>query len=291
MKCLTTLAGLVMIGFTLAPLCATAVAEERVAQTADHAKPQQDVPPTPIALPSAPPLQREVKPGPADRAIVTPTLLYKPPLGLGAPSGLVAGASRGTSVCGTGRPEDHNAEFLLSVLAPTDHAGLTIHEQPSLYWYLSAATNCRIEVTLTNDRSIAPLLELSSPPPIRQGVQRVQLADHGVRLAPGVQYQWTVALVPDPEHRSKDIIAEGWITRIAPTEMLQTQIAQAQKVEVAALYAEAGMWYDAMAAISELIAAAPQDPALRRQRTALLEQVRLPDVAEYDQKISTDSGS
>jgi hypothetical protein len=35
------------------------------------------------------------------------------------------------------------------------------------------------------------------------------------------------------------------------------------------------MWYDAVAAISEMIDAAPQDQALRKQRAALLSQVGL----------------
>ena len=42
-------------------------------------------------------------------------------------------------------------------------------------------------------------------------------------------------------------------------------------------YAGAGIWYDAIAALNELIAAAPQDAALRTQRSALLREVGLPD--------------
>jgi hypothetical protein len=169
-------------------------------------------------------------------------------------------------------------------LAPADHIGLTAQKQPSLYWYLSAATSCRVEVTLTDEQVVEPLLDLSLNPPTNPGVQRVRLADHGVHLTPGVQYQWAVALVPDPNHRSKDIVAMGGIKRIEATEALHTKLAQANKVEVAALYAEAGLWYDAVAAISDLIATAPQDSALRTQRAALLEQVRLSEVAERDRK-------
>ena len=51
------------------------------------------------------------------------------------------------------------------------------------------------------------------------------------------------------------------------------QRAQAAKPDLPSLYGEAGLWYDTVAAISELIEAAPQDQALRKQRTALLSQV------------------
>jgi uncharacterized protein DUF928 len=137
-------------------------------------------------------------------------------------------------------------------------------------------------VTLTDAQAVEPLLDLKLNPPANPGVQRVRLADHGVHLAPGAQYQWAVALVPDPNHRSKDIVAAGGIKRIEATDDLHAKLAQANKGEAAAIYAEAGLWYDAVTAVSELIATAPQDPALRTQRAALLEQVRLSEVAERD---------
>jgi hypothetical protein len=44
------------------------------------------------------------------------------------------------------------------------------------------------------------------------------------------------------------------------------------------------MWYDAIAALSERIEAAPNDTDLRRQRAALLEQVGLREAAEFDRR-------
>ena len=197
---------------------------------------------------------------------------------------MVAGGSRGANVCLASNFRGGNTTLTLSVLAPADHVGLTVQEQPSLYWYLSAATSCRVEVTLTDEQAIEPMLELSLGPPTTAGLQRVRLVDHGVHLVPGVLYQWAVALIPDPDHRSKDIIAMGGLKRTETTEALQAKLVRANKMEVAATYAEAGLWYDAVAAISDLIATAPQDSALRTQRAALLEQGRLPEVAAYDRE-------
>src|SRR4029453_11147001 len=61
---------------------------------------------------------------------------YKPPQ-RGAPTRRVGGGPR--------RPGDQLPT--IAVLAP-DHPGLTIHEQPSLYWFLSEATTYPVEVTL-----------------------------------------------------------------------------------------------------------------------------------------------
>jgi hypothetical protein len=178
----------------------------------------------------------------------------------------------------------------VAVLAPTDHVGLTLQEQPSLYWYLSAATRCQVEVTVTDEQAVQPLLNITLRPPLSPGVQRVRLADHGVRLAPGVQYQWSVALMPDPERRSKDVVAMAFIKRIEPPESLHAQLAQAEKAKTVSLYAEARLWYDALASISDLIAVTPQDAALRQQRATLLEQVRLSTVAEQERKLSLATG-
>ena len=113
-------------------------------------------------------------------------------------------------------------------------------------------------------------------------MQRVRLADYGMRLSVGVPYRWSVALVVDPDNRSRDVIAGGVIERIAPPTELRAKLARAGKTRAPYLYAEAGLWYDALAAISDLIDAAPNDQVLRQERASLLEQVGLPQIADLD---------
>jgi hypothetical protein len=108
----------------------------------------------------------------------------------------------------------------------------------------------------------------------------VRVADYGVRLAPGVAYRWFVAVVPDSNRRSRDVLAGGAIERVEVPEGLRAKLPGAAKADLPSLYAEAGLWYDAVAAISDLIESAPNDPALRRQRAAMLAQVGLPDMNE-----------
>ncbi len=200
--------------------------------------------------------------------------VYKPPR-RGAPRGRVGGGTRGA---GDQRP-------VLSTLAP-DHTGLTVEEQPSLFWYLSSSTTYPIVVTIIDDQAIQPLFSRRLSPPVQPGVQRVRLAEYGVRLLPGVQYQWYVALVVDPDRRSKDIIAGGIIERVELPEALRAKLVQAGKAKTPYVYAEAGIWYDAVTAISDQIDASPDDPGFRKQRASLLEQVGLPEVAEYDMRHS-----
>jgi hypothetical protein len=167
----------------------------------------------------------------------------------------------------------------LSVLAP-DHSGLTIREQPSLYWVISNATTLTVELTLTDPRATEPILETRVPGPIRAGLHRVRLDEFAVRLDPGVAYRWYVAVIPDAGRRSKDILAGGIIERVVPTGDLRDRLARARPEELTSIYAEAGLWYDALAVSSDLIERSPGEEDLRRQRAALLTQVGLPNLGD-----------
>ena len=195
--------------------------------------------------------------------------VYNPPP-RGAPGGRVGGGTRG--------PGQRDV-FVLSVLAP-DHSGLTASEQPSLYWFISKTTSLPIELTVMEPDGIQPILETRLPAPNRPGIQQVRLADYKINLKPGMAYRWFVAVVPDADRRSKDILAGGAIERVDMPSELKAKLATANKSELFSLYAGAGMWYDAVAAISEMIDAAPQDQVLRKQRAALLSQVGLAAITD-----------
>ena len=196
-----------------------------------------------------------------------PVPVYKLPT-KGAPAGRVGGGTRG----------DKNV-FVLSVLAP-DHSGFTTSEQPSLYWFISNSTSLPIELTLIDSKGIKPLLETRLPAPVKEGIQQVRLGDYKVHLKQGEAYRWFVTVVADADRRSKDILAGGAIERIDMPETLKAKLAKSAKKDFPFIYAEEGLWYDALQSISDLIDAAPQDQELRKQRTALLKQVGLPTTNE-----------
>ena len=199
------------------------------------------------------------------------TLTYKPPL-RGNPAGRMGGGTRG------GSPE---RSVVLAVLTP-DHVGLTTKEQPTLYWYTSQTTNYPVEFTIIENKAPKALLETRINPPTQAGIQKVRLGDYNAHLKTGTQYRWYIAVIPDPKNRSKDILAGGFIERIDLSETLQTRLSQASATQLASIYAEEGIWYDALSAISDSIDNTPSDAGLRAQRASLLEQVRLQQVADFD---------
>ncbi len=198
--------------------------------------------------------------------------IYKPPL-RGAPAGRVGGGTRGAG---------ERESFSLLVLAP-DHVGYTTDTQPCLYWFISRTTSYPVELTITEKRGVTPLVQKVIKTPENPGIQAVCLADLGVKLRKNVQYNWFVSLLTDAE-RSRDILAGGILENIDPPATVAGKLATADSSALPMVYAEEGLWYDALEALSRSIALSPNNVELRRQRAFLLDQVGLSAAAVFETK-------
>ena len=197
-----------------------------------------------------------------------PTLpVYKPPTSR-MPGARVGGVTRGS----------RGKDPYLVALVP-DHIALTHKGNPVLHWYISQTTTLPLIFTLREELAVRPLLEVPLKSPERPGIQVIRLKDYGVELKEEVTYRWYVSVQRDPEFPSQDIVTGGAIQRVAYVEGLIINMGYSGPRDPLHLYAEAGLWYDALAAISEQIDAHPTDQSLRRQRTALLQQVGLAEIA------------
>ena len=188
---------------------------------------------------------------------------FRPPA-TGAPSVRVTGGSRGTG----------DTTITLDVLAP-DETGVTTQEQPSLFWYQSKPSMAKFELTLLQENKVKPLVQVMVERSSKAGIQRLKLSEQGAKLTPGVEYQWVVALVTDPESRSSDLVASGVIKRVDAAPALKEKIAKAAPSSLAGVYADAGIWYDALSVLSDQIDAQPDNKLLRETRNDLLRQVGL----------------
>jgi hypothetical protein len=92
-----------------------------------------------------------------------------------------------------------------------------------------------------------------------------------------------VALVRDPERRSKDSVAGGGIERVAPSPELEARLAAADERNAYRVLAESGIWYDAVDRLSRQIES-DQQASLREERAALLSQVGLEKVARLERE-------
>jgi hypothetical protein len=183
----------------------------------------------------------------------------------------VTGGSRGSG----------DSTITLDVLAP-DETGLTTQEEPSLLWYQSKPAPAKFELTLLEENKPKPLLQVKANGNGQAGIQRIKLSDHHVKITPGVEYQWVVALVTDADNRSSDLVASGVIKRVEASADLKGKVGSATLATLPGVYAEAGIWYDALSALTDQIEADPGNKTLRETRADLLRQVGLKAAAEAD---------
>ncbi|MBI5234066.1 MAG: DUF928 domain-containing protein [Deltaproteobacteria bacterium] len=200
------------------------------------------------------------------------TFSYKPPM-RGKPGNRVGGGTRGTQ----------DDMPVIAALVP-DHTGLTTLGQPVLYWYLSKATKNNIEFTLNDDKGVQPVAEMALKDTDRPGIHAIRLSDYKIDLLKGTEYQWFVSVVRDTEQRSRDIIATGMIRRVEPAKDLTEKLSSAGKTERPFVYAENGIWYDALSALSQLIEENPDDKTLIEQRALLLRQIGMAEFSDVPKK-------
>ena len=201
----------------------------------------------------------------------TPEPAYKPPP-RGAPGGRVGGASRGTVKATVPLPK-------IDLLAPDGHTGLTTSATPTLYFFVSQPVDWPTQFTISTLTQPKPILEVNIAAPREAGVYSIRTADYPVRLEPGVLYTWSVSVILNPKARSRDIVASASLLRTAAEPAVEATLRAAPPDRRAALLAQAGLWYDAVAAAAE--AAAFDRHAILDE---LMKEVCLVEPARYDRQ-------
>ncbi len=120
--------------------------------------------------------------------------------------------------------------------------------------------------------------------PINTTIARLTEASPGViglRFPPGKTlktnqiYYWSFVVLCDPNDSSANQFVKAAIQRISPTPTLANQLQTAKPFERATLYAQAGLWYDALTQLAGLRQANPQEAMLLQDWNALLTHIGL----------------
>lgn len=117
-------------------------------------------------------------------------------------------------------------------LVPEDHGGLTAASQPILFYYLPQDTACTVQFILNDRRQVPPLVEKPVATPGRAGIHGVRLAELGLTLEPGVEYDWFVQLSPGGVAGSPEAFSGGQVRRLAAPDEAPSS----------------ALWYEAVAA-------------------------------------------
>jgi hypothetical protein len=113
--------------------------------------------------------------------------------------------------------------------------------------------------------------------PNKAGIIKVKLPSNLSGLEVGKEYRWSVSLVCNQKRPSENTYAFAWIKRVPITAKLQQKLAAlTDKRELSLAYAQAGVWYDAIATIYNAGAAQTADKLNSEYFARLLNQVGLP---------------
>lgn len=213
----------------------------------------------------------------------------------GVSRGANRGANRGVNRS-EGDEEQNNLipdlSQLPQIIAPISplHTGWTLTHQPTLYWYLSDPWPGKIHFTLNEIGQSEPLLEMqlapssgnTKPAAHLAGIHVIDLAQQGIKLSPNREYEWFVFIIVDPDERSADFLASATIKYQPATQEQQALFAQHAVDNRYEVYAQYGYWYDAISSITKRINQTQNSSELRAIRADLIEQVKMPLVAQYD---------
>lgn len=199
---------------------------------------------------------------------------YVPPK-RGNPKSTTATGSRGCT-------QVQQSPVSLTLLVPKDHDGLTSSGHPTFFWHVSAPV--QMAFTLTQRGVVQPLWEQQIQPPAA-GIVQLQMPNNLPELLAGKEYRWSVTLLCNRNRPSANPFVQTWIERISTTPALTQQLAAASSDrDRAFIYATAGLWYDALAAISAAHTANPKDISILEERLLLLDSVGLDRVAAQERQ-------
>jgi hypothetical protein len=203
---------------------------------------------------------------------------YRPPSNLQRPARLQGAATR-TDCAKDG--------FTFAPVVPMSNYGQTTAAYPTLYWYQAnhSFSWARFELYATQ----APTLKLESDP-IYQTTFRLKRntplasltlpATAGLPpLETGRDYLWKVTLIcsqggPDDDTASgSQRSIQGWIVRVAPKAGLQSRSIKSPKPYD--VFAEEGLWYDAIHDLAAQRRRQPQNAALTLDWRDLLRETTL----------------
>lgn len=114
----------------------------------------------------------------------------------------------------------------------------------------------------------------------KTGLVQLELPKDAPQLSPERKYRWTVSLICNSQRPSENVYATAWVKRVTTTANQAKALVEAGSDNQRALvYAQSGLWYDALTAMSKAYQANPQDSSTRESFVSLLDQVGLTQVA------------
>lgn len=209
---------------------------------------------------------------------------YKPPAGIGRPSGTEGGATRGTEFDEMLlndrkrliRDEDNNAQLI--ALVPNNQYGVTLRSYPDLFVYIGSFTqepdeSLYVEFSLT-DNSNEEVYFSAFQTQAQNEVIKLDLPTQSglMPLAMEQPYGWSFK-VYDANNLQENYQVGGVIMRVPMTDDLVFDMTT--DWTIAKSYAESEIWYDAIATLANTYSQNNLDEGIESDLNNLLRSVNL----------------
>jgi hypothetical protein len=178
---------------------------------------------------------------------------------------------------------DDSSKIKLTALVPESQIGRTVSEYPVFFFYLpkSEFYDAQAEFALIDEKDnfiYETTLKIKNSP----GVMSVSIpANKNVPpLEAGKNYRWSIAWICYPEERSADAVARGIVRRVELSADILRQLDAAEPRQKTVIYAENGIWQDALGTLAAARRANPNDPDLAADWESLLDSVKLGAIAK-----------
>ncbi|MCW5313198.1 DUF928 domain-containing protein [Nostoc sp. KVJ3] len=198
------------------------------------------------------------------------------------PGGRVrGGAKRGKTKC------EFTKLNLTALVASTEEANSTINvwgkttlEHPSWFFYVPYTKDFPYPVEFVlQDLDSNEIYKKAIALPEKPGVISVSLPTTSPGLALDKQYRWFFTIYCDRDKNFPPIYVEGVIKRVALNPAAVKELETTELLKRYAIYAQNGIWYEALAILAQLRQKNPQDAALKAEWQNLLGSVHLDDIA------------
>jgi hypothetical protein len=229
-----------------------------------------------LAVPAAVPLTHTIE-------TLTQAVSFSPPQPPPdpPPGGRVRGGARRTPLCLKVEPK-------LTALVPsteepptvTNVWGWTTKANPTLWFYVPYTQDSAYPTEFVlQDQQSNPIYRQAIALPNQPGVISISLPANAPALEVDKQYRWFLTVYCDPQKQSPPIYVEGVIQRVNLKSKITQQLQTATPLQQYAIYAQNGIWHEALTTLAQLRQKDPQGAALQTQWRDLLTSIGLDDIA------------
>jgi hypothetical protein len=193
---------------------------------------------------------------------------FKPPKRADPPPS-AGGSTRGSSCL--------QKKTKLVSLLPPNKLGLTLAERPTFFWFVpqTSVKTAKFILLADKDKDDNVFYETTLKLPNQPGIISFTLPNTAPKLPVGKTYHWYLTIVCNSRDASTNPWVDGWVERTQANASLSAALAKAQPQQLPRLYAEAGIWHEALASSIQLRRTDPKNLRTRMNWQTFLKSVNL----------------